>query len=362
MAIGPGKPPVAPRPPNPHRTRCRFRPGWFDVGMGASSPGESIHVRVGVRAPWASSRISVTSSARCSAAAASPSRSCSRSASASAPTRPYSASCAAYSSAPCRTRTATGLMYLAPVRRRNGGENIAFSVPEITDFRTSSKTLEQIAEYSPLTLNMIEDADASQVDVGLVTGNYLSRDGAPAGRSDARSPTRTTARCAAPVIMLSHAYWLDHFAGDSAIVGKSLRIGDRQTEVIGVLQPAPFFPGRIDALMNMSISEHHVSAIMENGRTHRMTEMIARLAPGVTVEQARPRSRRSPRECTRSTRNRTTRPPATRSRLRPSRTSSGGRAAHALAAHGRRGVRARDRLRERREPDAHARRAPRTSR
>lgn len=39
--------------------------------------------------------------------------------------------------------------------------------------------------------------------------------------------------------------------------------------------------------MNMSISEHHVSALMENGRTHRMTEMIARLDPSTTVDQAR---------------------------------------------------------------------------
>jgi predicted permease len=37
----------------------------------------------------------------------------------------------------------------------------------------------------------------------------------------------------------------------------------------------------------MVISEHHVSATMVQGRTHRMTEMIARLAPGATLEQAR---------------------------------------------------------------------------
>ena len=39
--------------------------------------------------------------------------------------------------------------------------------------------------------------------------------------------------------------------------------------------------------MNMVNSEHHLSAMMVTGRTHRMTEMIARLAPGATVEQAR---------------------------------------------------------------------------
>jgi putative ABC transport system permease protein len=34
-------------------------------------------------------------------------------------------------------------------------------------------------------------------------------------------------------------------------------------------------------------SEHHISAMMVTGRTHRMTQMIARLAPAVTVAEAR---------------------------------------------------------------------------
>ena len=178
------------------------------------------------------------------------------------------------------------LMYLRQSAAGPGSDNILFSVPEITDFRNASKTLGQIAEYSPLTLNLIEEGDASQIDVGLVTGNYLSVMGLSPlfGRSFNEGDD---GRGAAPVIILSHAYWQTHFASDRAIVGKAMRIGGRQVEVIGVLQPAPFFPGRIEALMNMSISEHHVSAMMENGRSHRMTEMIARLSPGVSVEQAR---------------------------------------------------------------------------
>ncbi len=178
------------------------------------------------------------------------------------------------------------LMYLRQSASGPGAENIAFSVPEIEDFRTTSKTLAQIAEYSPLTLNVVEENDASQIDVGLVTGNYLAvmglrqQLGRPFNDSDDGAG-------AAPVIILGHVYWQAHFGGDSGIVGRTMRIGGRQAEVIGVLQPAPFFPGRIDALMNMSISEHHVSAMMVQERSHRMTEMIARLAPDATVEQAR---------------------------------------------------------------------------
>jgi putative ABC transport system permease protein len=178
------------------------------------------------------------------------------------------------------------LMYLRHHTANQGQTNIAFSVPEINDFRAQSRTLQQIAEYSPLTVSLIEADDASQIDVGLVTGNYLSVMGlAPIlGRAFRSSDDGAGAP---PVMLLAHPYWMTHFAGDPGIVGKSLQVGKRSVEVIGVLEPAPFFPGRIDALMNMSISEHHVSALMVQGRSHRMTEMIARLAPGATVDQAR---------------------------------------------------------------------------
>ncbi len=92
---------------------------------------------------------------------------------------------------------------------------------------------------------------------------------------------------AAPVMMLTYAYWQSHFGGDSSIVGKTLRINGRGVPVVGVLQAAPDFPERMDAVMNMVNSAHHVSAMMVTGRTHRMTQMIARLAPGATVAEAR---------------------------------------------------------------------------
>lgn len=187
---------------------------------------------------------------------------------------------------PLPHRDGDRLMYLRQSAEAKGSDNIAFSVPEINDFRNSSKTLAQIAEYSPLTLNLVEDNTASQVQVGLVTGNYFDVMGLAPIIGHAFT-AKDDGAGAAPVMMLTHDYWLSHFNGNRAIVGTLLKIGGRTAAVVGVLQPAPFFPQKIDALMNMSISEHHVSATMVQGRSHRMTEMIARLAPNVTVADAR---------------------------------------------------------------------------
>jgi predicted permease len=187
---------------------------------------------------------------------------------------------------PLPHRNGERLMYLRQSIRGPGGEDVFFSVPEINDFRNGSKTLAGIAEYSPLTLTLVGDNDAVRIDVGLVTGNYFSVMGlSPVlGRAFNEGDD---GRSAAPVMMLTYDYWQKRFGGDRAIVGRTLRVAGKAVTVVGVLQPAPYFPARIDALMNMVNSEHHLSAMMVTGRTHRMTAMIARLAPGATVEQAR---------------------------------------------------------------------------
>ena len=186
---------------------------------------------------------------------------------------------------PLPHRDGDRLVYLRHSINGPGGENILFSVPEITDFREQSRALKGIAEYSAMPFTMQQGDEAVRLNVGLVTGNYFSIMGLSTvlGRplSDGDDGKKVP-----PVMVLTHDYWQSRFGGDSAVVGRTVVVDGRQVPIVGVLQPAPFFPGRFDALMNMVISEHHTSAMMVQGRTHRMTEMIARLGPGATVEQA----------------------------------------------------------------------------
>jgi len=187
---------------------------------------------------------------------------------------------------PLPNRDGERLVYLRQSINGPGGENIAFSVPEILDFRNGAKTLGGIAEYSQMTYTLQGESDAIRIHVGLVTGNFFQVMGlSPAlGRLLTNGDDGTKVP---PVMVLTHEFWQTRFGGDSSIVGKSVRVDGRAVTVVGVVQPAPYFPSRMDALLNMVISEHHTSALMVQGRTHRMTEMIARLAPGATVAQAR---------------------------------------------------------------------------
>ncbi len=178
------------------------------------------------------------------------------------------------------------LVYLRQSINGPGGENVLFSVPEILDFRNSTKSLAGIAEYSQMTYTLQGENDAVRINVGLVTGNYFDVMGLRPviGRV---TNTADDGTGVPPVMVLTHEYWTKRFGGDPGIIGKTVKVDGRAVTVVGVVQAAPTFPTRMDALMNMVISEHHTSALMVQGRTHRMTEMIARLAPGATVQQAR---------------------------------------------------------------------------
>jgi putative ABC transport system permease protein len=186
---------------------------------------------------------------------------------------------------PLPHRDGDWLLYLRQSRDGPGGTNMLFSVPEVTDFRAGAKALGGIAEYSPWSLTLQGDHDAVRMQVGLVTGNFFEVMGLSPILGRLTRPS-DDGPGVPPVMVLTHEFWMKRFAGDSSIVGKQVRMEGSLVTVIGVVQPAPYFPDRMDALLNMVVSKHHLSAQMVQGRTHRMTEVVARLAPGATAEQA----------------------------------------------------------------------------
>src|SRR6476469_2122545 len=178
------------------------------------------------------------------------------------------------------------LVYLRHSIKGPGGENVAFSVPEINDFRESAKSLAGIAEYSQMIYTLQGKQDAVRMNVGLVTGNYFKVMGlsAIAGRLLNEGDDGVNVP---PVMVLTEDYWLKAFGGDRSIIGKPVRFGGKSVMVVGVVQSAPNFPRPMDARLNLVMSEHHTSALMGQGRTHRRTQVIGRLAPGATIEQVK---------------------------------------------------------------------------
>ena len=87
--------------------------------------------------------------------------------------------------------------------------------------------------------------------------------------------------------VLTHRFWTSAFQADPAMVGKTVRFGDRSATIVGVLEPSVPYPTETEIIANVVTSPHHLDATMVDGRVHRMTELFGRLAPGVDLATAK---------------------------------------------------------------------------
>ncbi|HWF90871.1 MAG TPA: ABC transporter permease [Terriglobales bacterium] len=171
-----------------------------------------------------------------------------------------------------------GVWYKAPainIPKINMAEYLYF-----TD-REQSKTLEDIGLYGFLSFHITGGAQPEQVQGLEVTDGTLPILGVQPALG--RLFTRRDDSPNMPLtVILTNAFWQRHFGGDTAVVGRTLKLDGEMHEIIGIL-PADFVfmdrsdvdvivPGQIDR------SKTTLGGFSTNG--------LARLKPGVTLQQA----------------------------------------------------------------------------
>jgi len=190
---------------------------------------------------------------------------------------------------PLVNRDEDRLIYIRQSALGIGDENAAFSVPEIQDLRTSVKTVSEFGDFSTMNFTMIGLGEPRSIQGGVVGGNFFDVMGLHPVLGRLIGPEDDGPK-AAGVAVLTYRFWANSLHKDPSVIGKTIRlgsIGDRSATVIGVLEPCVPYPQDTEIIANLVTSPHHLSATMVTGRIHRMTELFGRLAPGVTVEQAR---------------------------------------------------------------------------
>src|SRR6266446_891100 len=182
------------------------------------------------------------------------------------------------------------LIYIRQSAPGIGEDDSAFSVPDIQDLRASVKTMTALGEFSTLDFTMIGLGEPRVVQSGVISGNYFEVMGLHPVLGRLIGPQDDGPK-AAGVVVLTYRFWATTLGKDPSVIGKTLRLGsgfgDRSATIIGVLEPSIPYPADTEIIANIVTSPHHLSATMQNGRVHRMTELFGRLAPGVTLDQAR---------------------------------------------------------------------------
>src|SRR5215469_4530418 len=187
---------------------------------------------------------------------------------------------------PLVNRDADRLIYIHQSAKGIGIDNVRFSVPELKDLQARVKSIAAFGDFSTIEFTMLGLGEPRTVRAGVVGGSYFEVMGLRPvmGRLlDAHDDGPTAAGAA----VLTYRFWTSAFKSDPTVIGKQIRLSDRPATVVGVLEPSVPYPQETEIIANVVTSPHHLDATMVEGRVHRMTDLFGRLAPGVTVDQAR---------------------------------------------------------------------------
>jgi putative ABC transport system permease protein len=187
---------------------------------------------------------------------------------------------------PLVNRDEDRLIYIRQSAPGIGVENAVFSVPEITDLRSRVRSIASFGDFSTIEFTMVGLGEPRVVRAGVVGGSYFDVMGLRAARGRLISAGDDGPK-APGVAVLTYRFWTESFNSDPGVIGKAVRLGDRSATIIGVLEPSIPYPSETEIIANLVTSSHHLSATMQDGRVHRMTEVFGRLAPGVELEAAR---------------------------------------------------------------------------
>jgi predicted permease len=178
-----------------------------------------------------------------------------------------------------------------PVSGRNS--STSFSLLTFERLRTQRGAIAELFAFAPFSrVNvMVDGVPEVAAFAQLVSGNYHRGLGVPAAIGRTLTPSDDRAD-APPVAVISHRFWQRRFAGDAAVVGRTIQINRVSTEIVGVT--AHGFDGALQVGESPDVSvplSHYL--LFQPDRTGRSEpgywwiRLMGRLSPGATPAQAR---------------------------------------------------------------------------
>lgn len=165
-----------------------------------------------------------------------------------------------------------------------------FSYPDFVDYRNQSTSFSGLAGEDMLQAAIDAENQNDVIWGQVVSANYFDVLQVKPMMGRSFLPDEDKAPGANAVVVLSHSFWQRRLASDPNITGKTVQLNNRAYEVIGVA-PESFvgtkFALALDFWVPMSMAEdlRRSSGLLNDRGSHWMN-VIGRLKPGVSIEQA----------------------------------------------------------------------------
>src|SRR4051812_44190275 len=168
--------------------------------------------------------------------------------------------------------------------------NNTFSYPMYRDFRDQNTVFDGVIARFPAPLTLLSGGQSERVQSELVSGNYFDVLGVHARIGRTLTPDDDKTPGGHPVAVLSHNFWMRRFAGDPTVVNRTVSLNGLPMTIVGVA-PAGFFGvviGENPDVMVPLMMKAQMTPTWDDlqSRTSRWVTIMARLKPGVSVQQA----------------------------------------------------------------------------
>ncbi len=157
------------------------------------------------------------------------------------------------------------LVYIRQTARGIETENLTFSMPEISDFKSRVRSISAFGDFSTVDFTLITPGrEPRVVTAGVVNGSFFEVMGLHPvhGRLLNGADDRPGAE---GVAVLTHRFWTTAFGGDPAVIGKTIRLGPGTATIVGVLEPSVPYPAETQLIANVVTSPHHLGRTREFG-------------------------------------------------------------------------------------------------
>jgi predicted permease len=170
------------------------------------------------------------------------------------------------------------------IGERHGDRPISVSWLNYLDWKAQTRSFSRMGATNGAFLNLTRNGlEPERLVGGRVTASYFDTLGVPALVGRTFTEAEDTAG-GEPVVILSEGAWHRLFGGDRSIVGSALTLNGTSYTVVGVM-PAAFVIQ--NPPVEAWISLGRVGELMGNRANHSGSSVVARLKPGLTIEQAR---------------------------------------------------------------------------
>jgi putative ABC transport system permease protein len=188
---------------------------------------------------------------------------------------------------PLVNRDEDRLLYIRQSAPGLGAANMTFSVSEVNDLKSRVSTISAFGDFSTVDFAMIGlGGEPRMVKAGVVSGTFFDVMGLRPVLGRLLNPDDDGPNAAGAAV-LTYRFWTTSLGSDPSVIGKIIRLGPRSATIVGVLEPSVPYPADTEIIANIVTSPHHLGATMLADRTHRMTELFGRLAPGSSLDAAR---------------------------------------------------------------------------